>query len=63
MAKALLGYTPSADPRHNIRLVSENRQLRQRIADLETALAAAHVENEALSALASRDTDAVLEPA
>ncbi len=63
MAKALLGYTPSADPRQNIRLISENRQLRQRIADLESALLAAHVENEALTALAARDTDAVLEPA
>lgn len=63
MAKALLGYTPSADPRQQMRLVSENRQLRQRIADLESALAAAHVENEALTALASHDADAVLEPA
>jgi len=61
MAKALLGYTTSADPRQTLRLVNENRQLRQRIADLESALAAAHVENEALSALVSRDSDAVLE--
>ena len=63
MAKALLGYTTSADPRQHMRLVAENRHLRQRVADLESALTAAHVETEALAALASRDSDAVLEPA
>jgi hypothetical protein len=63
MAKALLGYTTSADPRQNMRLVSEIRHLRQRVADLESALAAAHVENEALSALVSQGAEAVLEPA
>ncbi|GAC1379323.1 MAG: hypothetical protein NVSMB48_02510 [Marmoricola sp.] len=63
MAKALLGYMTSADPRQQMRLVAENRHLRQRIADLESALNAAHVENEALAALASRESDSVLEPA
>lgn len=63
MAKALLGYTPSVDPRQHNRLAAENRYMRQRIADLETALAAAHVENEALSALVAHESDTVLEPA
>lgn len=63
MAKALLGYAVAPDTRLQARLAAENRHMRQRIADLETALAAAHVENEALSALVVREADTVLEPA
>lgn len=66
MAKALLGYTLAADPRlhgQTAQLVTENRRLRQRIADLESVLTAAQVENEALSALLAREADVVLEPA
>ena len=53
MAKALLGYAMATDPQRQARLAAENRQLRQRIADLESALNAAQVENDALSALVS----------
>ncbi|HWU31577.1 MAG TPA: hypothetical protein VN108_01815 [Marmoricola sp.] len=63
MAKALLGYAVSPDARLQTRLAAENRHMRQRIADLETALAAAHIENEALTALVARESDSVLEPA
>ena len=62
MAKALIGYATSADPRQQLRLVRENRQLRQRIADLESVLVEVQIENEALSALLPQGSSAVLEP-
>lgn len=65
MAKALLGYAMSTDPRlhsQHTRLAAENRQLRQRITDLESALAAVQIENEVLSSLLPEDASTVLEP-
>lgn len=59
MAKALLGYATGTDPRQVTRLANENRNLRQRIADLETALLRLQNENDALAAMATED--AVLE--
>jgi hypothetical protein len=57
MAKALLGYAtgyPTAgDPRAAQRLASENRLLRQRVADLEAVVLRLQSENDALAALAT----------
>ncbi|MGN6252212.1 MAG: hypothetical protein ACTHNS_10405 [Marmoricola sp.] len=62
MAKALLGYAPSTDPFALTRLSSENRALRQRVADLEAEVQRLHKENDGLAALATESaTDEVLE--
>lgn len=61
MAKALLGYA-GPDPRLHSRLAAENRHLRQRIVDLENALVAAEVENDALAALVANEQTS-LQPA
>ena len=53
MAKALLGYATGSDPRALHRLVSENRLLRQRVADLEDVVLRLQTENDALAALAT----------
>ncbi|WP_310962838.1 hypothetical protein [Nocardioides terrisoli] len=63
MAKAILGYSVGSDPRNTMRLASENRHLRERVADLEAVLVRLQAENEALSALASDAPADVLEPA
>jgi hypothetical protein len=57
MAKALLGYVGGSDPR----LLAEMRRLQQRVQDLESELVRIQAENDALSAAASRNGDALLE--
>jgi recombinational DNA repair ATPase RecF len=72
MAKALLGYATGTDPRVTHRLSSENRVLRQRVADLEAAVQRLQQANDALAALEAdlvkvpaqvAPADEVLEPA
>ena len=50
MAKALLGYVSSTDPRVVAQLTAENRRLRQRVADLEAHILRLQSENDALAA-------------
>jgi hemerythrin-like domain-containing protein len=50
MAKALVGYLPQSDPRVVASLTSENRRLRQLVADLEARLSRLEEENDALAA-------------
>ena len=52
MAKALLGYMSSTDPRALAHITAENRRLRQRVADLETHILRLQAENDALVAAA-----------
>lgn len=58
MAKALMGHlnTGVDDPRR----VHETLLLRQRVADLEAEVMRLKVENDALAAAYSRDTDSVV---
>jgi hypothetical protein len=60
MAKALLGHMGGTDPRVTARLARENQLLRQRIADLESAVLRLQMENDTLGAMVG---DEVLEPA
>ena len=53
MAKALVGYMNTTDPRVVAHLVSENRRLRQQVADLEAHLLRLQAENDALAASVS----------
>lgn len=53
MAKALLGYMSSTDPRALAQLVAENRRLRRRVADLESHLLRLQAENDSLAAAAT----------
>jgi cell division protein FtsB len=53
MAKALVGYMNTTDPRVVAHLVSENRRLRQRVADLEAHVLRLQAENDALAASVS----------
>jgi hypothetical protein len=55
MAKALLGYMSSTDPRALAQLTAENRRLRQQVADLEAALLRLQAENDSLAAAAERE--------
>ena len=50
MAKALLGYMSSTDPRVLAQLVAENRRLRQRVADLEAHVLRLQAEHDSLAA-------------
>lgn len=50
MAKALHGYMSSTDPRIVTQLSSENRRLRQRVADLEAHILRLQAENDKLAA-------------
>jgi cell division protein FtsB len=50
MAKALLGYMSSTDPRIVTQLAAENRRLRQQVADLEAHVLRLQVENDTLAA-------------
>ena len=52
MAKALVGYMNTTDPRVVAHLASENRRLRQRVADLEAHALRLQAENDALAAAA-----------
>jgi hypothetical protein len=60
MAKALLGYSVGSDPRLIDRLTSENRLLRQRVADLENRVRRLQEENDTLVAVASESFDQVV---
>lgn len=53
MAKALLGYMSSTDPRALAQLMAENRRLRRQVADLEAQLLRLSAENESLVAAAA----------
>jgi hypothetical protein len=55
MAKALVGYMNTTDPRVVAHLVSENRRLRQRVADLEAHTLRLQGENDALAASVSEE--------
>jgi cell division protein FtsB len=50
MAKALLGYMSSTDPRVVAQLTAENRRLQQRVADLEAQIMRLQAENDTLAA-------------
>jgi hypothetical protein len=50
MAKALIGYVGTQDPRITSRLVTENRHLRQQVADLRALVLRLQAENDALTA-------------
>ena len=56
MAKALLGYMNTTDPRVVAGLTAENRRLRQRVVDLEGFVMRLQAENDALAAAAERET-------
>lgn len=60
MAKALFGYATGPDPRAVQTLASENRRLRERVADLEAMVLRLQLENDTVDA--ERDAD-VLTPA
>lgn len=53
MAKALLGYMSSTDPRALAQLMAENRRLRRQVADLEAAVLRLSAENDKLAAAAA----------
>jgi cell division protein FtsB len=55
MAKALLGYINSTDPRAVAHLAAENRRLRQRVEDLEAHVLRLQAQNDALAAAADRE--------
>ena len=50
MAKALLGYMSSSDPRLITQLSAETRRLRQQVADLEAHVMRLQAENDKLAA-------------
>ena len=50
MAKALLGYLSSSDPRVVASLTAENRRLRQHVADLQAHILRLQAENDTLAA-------------
>ncbi len=50
MAKALLGYMSSSDPRALAQITAENQRLRQRVADLEAHVLRLQAENDSLAA-------------
>jgi cell division protein FtsB len=56
MAKALLGYMSTTDPRVVAQLTAENRRLRQRVADLEAHIMRLQAENDALAVAAHEST-------
>ncbi len=56
MAKALVGYMNSTDPRVVAKLAGENRRLRERVADLEAHVMRLQSENDALAASVSADS-------
>ncbi len=50
MAKALVGYLGTSDPRAMARVTEENRRLRQRVRDLEAQVLRLKAENDSLGA-------------
>lgn len=64
MAKALPGFSVGTDPRMTQRMIDQNRQLRQRVADLEALVLRLQLENDELTEqVAARRTNEVLTPA
>ena len=63
MAKALLGYMSSTDPRVLAQLVAENRRLRQRVSDLEAHVLRLQAENDSLAAAVHDEPRLTLEHA
>ena len=67
MAKALLGYMSSTDPRELAQLMAENRRLRQQVADLSAQILRLQSENDSLAAAAAQSQlqalDASMQPA
>jgi hypothetical protein len=55
MAKALLGYMSSTDPRALAQLMAENRRLRRELADLEAHVLRLSAENDSL--VAARESE------
>jgi hypothetical protein len=53
MAKALLGYMSSTDPRALAQVMAENRRLRQQVADLTAQVLRLQAENDTLAAAAA----------
>jgi cell division protein FtsB len=53
MAKALLGYMSSTDPRALAQLMAENRRLRRQVADLEDHVLRLQADNDSLAAAAT----------
>jgi cell division protein FtsB len=53
MAKALLGYMSSTDPRALAQLMAENRRLRRQVSDLEDCVLRLQAENDSLAAAAT----------
>lgn len=53
MAKALLGYMSSTDPRALAQLMAENRRLKRQVSDLEALVLRLQAENDRLVAAAS----------
>lgn len=53
MAKALLGYMSSTDPRALAQLMAENRRLRRQVADLEDHVLRLQADNDSLAATAA----------
>ena len=54
MAKALLGYMSSTDPRALAQLMAENRRLRRHVEDLEAHVLRLQAENDSLAAAAAQ---------
>jgi len=67
MAKALLGYMSSTDPRALAHLMAENRRLQRRVADLEACVLRLQAENDSLAAAAAEthllSLDETMQPA
>lgn len=57
MAKALFGVSTGSDPRVTSRLATENRVLRQRVADLEAVILRLQMDNDELTANLTSDQD------
>lgn len=55
MAKALVGYMNTTDPRVVAGLTAENRRLRQRVADLEAHVMRLQAENDSLAAAVEQE--------
>jgi cell division protein FtsB len=55
MAKALLGYMSSTDPRALAQLMAENRRLRRQVAELEAHILRLSAENDSLAAAAESE--------
>jgi cell division protein FtsB len=50
MAKALLGYMSSTDPRALAQLMAENRRLKRQVSDLTAQVLRLQAENDSLAA-------------